>query len=149
MLVLVVILTICAIVCSCIAYANDEYLLCGIAGVGACILGVVALFIIICTCGLWTDIVTINDKIKMYTEENKIIEEQMTTIVQNYEGYEKEIVSNIADMEVMLIKFPELKTSELVSKQMNVYIENNNKIKELKNRKIDTKITKWLLYFGK
>ena len=149
MLVLVVILTICAIVCSCIAYTNDNELLCVITSAGACILGVIALIIIMCTFSLWADTATINDKIKMYTEENKIIEEQMTTIVQNYEGYEKEIVSNIADMEVMLIKFPELKTSELVSKQMNVYIENNNKIKELKNRKIDTKITKWLLYFGK
>ena len=148
MLVLVVILIICAIVCSYIAYANDNEILGTIAGAGACILGVVASTIIIFTCTLWVDAMTINDKIKMYTEENKIIEEQMTTIVQNYEGYEKEIVSNIADMEVMLIKFPELKASELVSKQMNVYIENNNKIKELKNRKIDTKITKWLLYFG-
>lgn len=92
---------------------------------------------------------TIVDKIKMYQEENKNIESQITTIVNNYQGYEKEIISNIADMETVLIKIPDLKSSELVNTQMEIYVANNNKIKELKEKQIDMKIYKWLLYFGK
>ena len=46
-------------------------------------------------------------------------------------------------------KVIEGKSSELVTKQMNVYIENNNKIKQLKEQNIDMKLGKWLLYFGK
>ena len=101
---------------------------------------------------------TIDDKIKLYQEENKNIETEITKIVNNYQGYEKEIIEtldstkatiNVADMEVLLIKIPELKTSELVKKQMDLYIKNNDKIKELKESKIDDKTVKWLLYFGK
>ena len=51
-------------------------------------------------------------------------------------------------METFFIKIPELKSNELTNKQMDVYINNNAKIKELKERKIDTKTIKWLLYFG-
>lgn len=92
---------------------------------------------------------TIVDKIKMYQEENKNIESQITTIANNYQGYEKEMISNVADMETVLIKIPDLKSSELVNTQMEIYVNNNNKIKELKEKQIDMKIYKWLLYFGK
>ena len=98
-------------------------------------------------CGF--DMFTIDDKIKLYQEENKNIEAEITKIVNNYQGYEKEIIENVADMEVLLIKIPELKTSELVKKQMDLYIKNNDKIKELKESKINDKTVKWLLYFGK
>ena len=37
----------------------------------------------------------------------------------------------------------------MVIKQMDIYTENNNKIKELKEQKLDYQIAKWWLYFGK
>lgn len=149
MIILITILLVCAVIISCISDNNCNDGTYFFASVGAVILGVIDLALIIWCCACGYNNFTISDTIKMYEEENTKIEEQMTTIVQNYQGYEKEVVSNIADMEVLLIKFPELKSSGLVKTQMAVYIKNNDKIKQLKEKKINTKVSRWLLYFGK
>ena len=44
---------------------------------------------------------------------------------------------------------PTLKSDTLVQKQIEVYVANNDKIKELKEEKIDLSKSKWKLYFGK
>ena len=44
--------------------------------------------------------------------------------------------------------YPELKSDKLVEEQISVYEENNKKIRELKEDKIDLKVKKWWLYFG-
>ena len=149
MLIVVVILCILAVVLALYFDFEEHEGIVATSATGSIILGIIGVSIIIdaIICGF--DMFTIDDKIKLYQEENKNIETEITTIVNNYQGYEKEIISNIADMEVLLIKIPELKSSELVNKQMDLYIKNNDKIKELKERKIDDKKVKWLLYFGK
>lgn len=92
----------------------------------------------------------IDEKIEMYTEENTKIESQMDDLIRNYMEYEgntfKEFKSESA---VTLINlYPELKSDVLVQKQLDMYIANNEKIKELKNEKITGKVKKWWLYFG-
>lgn len=149
MIILITILIILAAIVSWVANDNYNDALCFVSGTGAVFLGVADVCLIIWACAIGFNTFTINDTIKMYEEENQKIEQQMTTIVQSYKGYEENIVSNIADMEVMLIKFPELKSSELVKTQMKVYIKNNDKMKQLKEEKINTRVAKWLLYFGK
>ena len=42
-------------------------------------------------------------------------------------------------METIVIKIPELKSSKLVKIQIQLYVD-NNKIKELKEKKINTKV---------
>ena len=44
--------------------------------------------------------------------------------------------------------YPELKADTLVTKQIEVYIDNNKKIKNLKEKKINLSVKKWWLYFG-
>lgn len=36
----------------------------------------------------------------------------------------------------------------MINKQIEIYQENNKKIKELKEQKINKEISKWWLYFG-
>ncbi len=149
MLIVLVVLCILAIGVAVITWAKDTvitFLISISCAIISCIISLIV--ILICIFGWW-DMVTIDDKIKLCQEENKNIEVEITTIVNNFQGYEKEIIENVADIEVLLIKIPELKSSELVNKQIDLYIKNNDKIKELKERKIDTKAVKWLLYFGK
>lgn len=148
MIILITILIIAACIAAWIFNDNYSDGWCFTCAAGACIFGIIDLIMIIVALISGFNSITIDDKINMYVEENTKIEEQMTTIVQSYKGYEERIIKNIADMEVAFIKYPELKASELVQKQMNVYISNNNKLKELKETKIETKIYKWLLYFG-
>lgn len=148
MIIITIVLTILATIVCGVMFdnGNDDWGI--ISGVGAVIFGVIDLILVGWIIVGGVNMITVDQKIDMFQEENTKIEEQITTIVNSYKGYEKETISNIAEMEVLMIKFPELKTSELVKTQMNVYIENNKKIKELKEAKIETKIVKWLLYFG-
>lgn len=149
---MVILVTLLIVLCVILAWiADDKYwdFVLGISVTGITLLGILDIIMIIMIFIGGYNMVTIDDKIEMYQEENKNIETQITEIVNNYQGYEKEIISNIADMEVAIIKIPELKTSELVKTQMQVYVDNNDKIKELKEAKIEIKVAKWLLYFGK
>lgn len=93
-------------------------------------------------------------KIAMYEEENTKIEQDIATIVKDYMNYEKDtykIASEQIDSSSLLVLtelYPDLKSNELVKKQIDVYTENNNKIKQLKEEKINNQICKWWLYFG-
>ena len=94
---------------------------------------------------------TINEKISMYESENKSIETSISTIVENYKDYEKEIFKNVKQdsyVTIAMQMYPELKSNDLVKNQIDVYTKNNEKIKSLKLEKINYKPIAWWLYFG-
>lgn len=92
----------------------------------------------------------IDEKIAMYTEENAKIEQQIADCVERYQEYEQGIFEKVSpDDAVTLVSFyPELKSDTLVKEQIETYVSNNNKIKELKEQQIDASVRKWWLYFG-
>jgi hypothetical protein len=64
----------------------------------------------------------IDDKITMYQEENTAIEQaELKT----------------ESPTVLISLFPELKSDTLISKQIEIYVANNQKIKELKEEKLN------------
>ena len=87
----------------------------------------------------------------MYQEENANIENEMNILVQQYMSYESDTFGNLkGDSSITLVSlYPELKADTLVTKQIEVYVANNEKIKELKEDKIELSVQKWWLYFGK
>ena len=95
---------------------------------------------------------TIDKKIQMYQEENSQIEQKVKETVRTYMNYEektyKELIET-ADLTTVIIKYPELNSNELIKIEIDLYIQNNKKIKELKEDKINIDIYKWWLYFGK
>lgn len=90
----------------------------------------------------YSGIININDKISLYETENSNIEQQISIIIENYKGWESDSCARFKNENptVIISLFPELKSNELVGKQMEVYITNNQKIKELKERKLDYKV---------
>lgn len=94
---------------------------------------------------------TLDNKIAMYTEENENIEADMNALVEQYMNYESGTYGELkGESSITLVSlYPELKADALVTKQIEVYIANNEKIKELKEKKIDLSVKKWWLYFGK
>lgn len=96
-------------------------------------------------------------KIEMYEEENNNIQNSVSQIVESYKNYEqntyseslKSIDTNNTDIIVLTQLYPELKSNDMVNKQIDIYQENNNKIKGLKEEKVNNEIAKWWLYFGK
>lgn len=93
---------------------------------------------------------TIDETIEMYQLENTKIENCIAECVQEYQKHEMEIVSEVSpdNAVTMIALYPELKSDELVKKQIDIYIKNNEKIKELKEDKINGNIYRWWLYFG-
>ena len=92
----------------------------------------------------------IQDKIEMYESENAEIDSQICEIVEGYKTYEKETFEKISNKSanVLVELYPDLKTNELVQKQMEIYMSNKNKIVSLREDLINQKPLRWWLYFG-
>lgn len=93
---------------------------------------------------------TVDLRIDMYQTENAQIENQITECIKEYQKYETEIFTEVApDSAITLVSlYPELKADELVKKQIEIYVANNQKIKELKEEKIMGNVYRWWTYFG-
>lgn len=90
----------------------------------------------------------IDDKIALYQEENQKIETSIDVTVQQYKNYEQETFEKCkTDPTMVLVMYPELKSNELITKQIDVYINNNEKIKKLKGDKLACKVFGWWLFF--
>lgn len=112
----------------------------------------IALAVLFCLLGIpgTIDSRYTNQKIQMYQEENEKIEEDVSVIITQYMEHENETfdMSKIESSTVLIQMYPELKSNELVSKQIDIYNENNKKIKKLKLEKIKNQKAKFYLYFG-
>ena len=108
------------------------------------------LFFIIGFAIICSTLVTADKQIAMYEEENSNIEYRINEMVNNYMVYEKDTYSEFKFDDIMaaVTIYPELKSDELVKTQIDIYVENNNKIKQLKTDKIECSVFKWWLYFG-
>ena len=91
-------------------------------------------------------------QIAMYEEENALIEKKVSDTVTKYMEYEKDIVIKVSpddDTFTLVSLYPELGADILVSNEINVYVSNNNKIKELKSEALNISNYKFWVYFGK
>lgn len=93
----------------------------------------------------------LDKKIAMYEEENTKIEQQIADTVTRYQEYEAGIFTEVTPESAMTLValYPELKSDTLVQSQIEVYVDNNKQIKELKSIAINASILRWWLYFGK
>ena len=84
-------------------------------------------------------------------EENAKIEQQIADTVKQYQEYETGIFTEVSpeDSITLVALYPELKSDTLVQSQIEVYVENNKAIKELKSSAINASVYRWWLYFGK
>ena len=99
---------------------------------------------------LYIDSCRAEDKIAMYQEENKKIEEKLEVTVKQYMDFEKDTYKELkVDSYINLVSlYPDLKSDKLIKEQIETYQYNSRKIIELKEDKINRKTYKWLLNFG-
>lgn len=118
-------------------------------GLGVICIAITTIAITIIT-ALTVNGMTINDKIALYETENAKIDSQICEIVEGYKTYEKETFENISNKSanVLVELYPDLKANELVSKQMDIYMDNKNQLVSLKEDLINQKPLRWWLYFG-
>lgn len=130
---------------------------CGDSGFAPAILGGLCLFVslaltLACLGSIISAEKSCPQQIQMYEEENKKIETQISEAVQVYLAHESEVYSNIKLPDDSLVSIvaaiPELNSSQLISKQIEILESNNEKIKELKDKVAQLSASKWWLYFG-
>lgn len=143
MIILLIIISIIGLI---VAVAIDEDDITSLFLVCFCVLFVIAIFLGFSV----SNGRVMDEKITMYQEENNKIEKQLDTLVSNYMNYESNTYEKFkSESSVTLVSmYPELKSDKLVEEQISVYEENNKKIRELKEDKINLKVKKWWLYFG-
>jgi hypothetical protein len=92
-----------------------------------------------------------NEKIAMYEQENNNIQIEVATIVESYKLFEADTFQDLKTTSptTLVNLYPQLQSNQLVEKQIDTYINNNFKIKELKENKINASVCKWWLYFGR
>lgn len=114
-------------------------------------ISVVALIGIIINIGILINGRTFDDKIEMYEQENAAIEQSVDVFVKDYYRHESDTYSSLTPENAVLFAsaYPELQSNELATKQLEIYVENNNKIKELKEDQINLSKNRFWLYFGR
>lgn len=131
-------------------YRDDkEWIYYTLNGIGAVLTSIVLIAALVLGINLSNRMV-IDDKIALYRNENIAIEQQISDVVAEYMDYEKETFANVKnESSITLVSlFPELKSDTLVSKQIELYTSNNQKIKELEEEKLSYRPLAWWLYFG-
>lgn len=116
--------------------------------VGAFIVALVAL--VFCV-GMLVNSRVVDEKIMLCEEENSKIEEQLNALIEQYMNYESDTYKSVKGESMIsrISLYPELKTDSLVEKQIEVYVENNKTIRQLKNEKINVSNYKFWIYFGR
>lgn len=155
---MLIVLTVVAIVCLVGAFIlynvfDSEYGSAGLTAIGIIIL--VGCVVGFCVCG--STLVGgnhIDEKIEMYEEENAKIEWQVAESVNAYLVHESEIMKNATEQInpesaiTIVAAYPELNSSELITKQIELYNYNRAQIKSLKESKISLAVHRWWVYFG-
>lgn len=111
----------------------------------------IALFGIFINIGCLVHGRTLDDKIAMYEQENTAIEQSIDVLVKDYYKHESDTYSSLKPENAVLFAsaYPELQSNELATKQLEIYVDNNNKIKELKEDQINLSKNRFWLYFGR
>lgn len=131
-------------------YRNDYewvYYLLNIVGGTVLIVSIIVTIII----GIeYSGHMTIDERIELYRQENANIESQMSVIVSEYMGFETETLEKFKNENstTLVSLYPELKSNTLVTKQLELYIQNNQVIKSLECERLKYRIYAWWLFFG-
>jgi hypothetical protein len=114
------------------------------------ILAGVLLLSIVFVGGSYSQVISIDEKIAMYQEENAQIETEIDEIVAAYLSHEQTVMENAKPPEsvtAILLTYPELNSNTMVTKQIEIYADNNNQIKALKAEKLNLQVLRWWLFF--
>ena len=117
-------------------------------------------FVLMCICGMAILLIgmiagmeyrpKVAEKIEIYEQENKEIEEQIAILVEDYMEFELGIIKECKpeDATTLVTLYPTLSSSTLVSRQMEIYLQNKQEIKDLKSQELTQSIVRWWFYFG-
>ena len=121
----------------------------GWVAVGGILAFVAAVSLIVCAMSI-SKVPEYNKKIEVYETEMQTIQVTINDVVANYLDHEKETYAALTPENAVIFAsiYPELSSSELVKRQLEIY---NNYLVSIKNCKLalaEVSTAKWWLYFG-
>ena len=89
----------------------------------------------------------VDQKIQLYTEQNKDIENKVGLVVDKYLKHEKDTYATLKPKTKITLAstYPELQSNKLVQQQIQLYNENNKKITKCKLQKIKAQFYRKLI----
>ena len=101
--------------------------------------------VLVCTYNYYET--TIDQKIQLYTEQNKDIEAKVGLVVDKYLKHEKDTYTTLKPKTKITLAstYPELQSNKLVQQQIQLYNENNKKITNCKLQKIKAQFYRKLI----
>lgn len=117
--------------------------------VGGVILSFAVLGLLICGANIGR-VPEYNKQIEIYETEMTTIQETINDVVVNYLDHEKDTYAELTPENAVIFAsiYPELASSELVKRQLEIYNEYLVSIKNCKLKLAGISTTKWWLYFG-
>ena len=145
-LVIGIILIVVGSVISAKSYDDKGY---GYKVAGGFILGLAALGLVICG-SVIGKVPEYNKQIEVYETEMTTIQETINDVVANYLDHEKDTYAALTPENAVIFAsiYPELSSSELVKRQLEIYNEYLVSIKNCKLNLAGISTAKWWLYFG-
>lgn len=121
----------------------------GWIAIGGILAFVAAVGIIVCVLSI-SKVPEYNKKIEVYETEMQTIQVTINDVVVNYLDHEKDTYAALTPENAVIFAsiYPELSSSELVKRQLEIY---NNYLVSIKNCKLalaEVSTAKWWLYFG-
>ena len=121
----------------------------GWIAIGGILAFVATVGIIICALSI-SKVPEYNKKIEVYETEMQTIQVTINDVVANYLDHEKDTYAALTPENAIIFAsiYPELSSSELVKRQLEIY---NNYLVSIKNCKLalaEVSTAKWWLYFG-
>ena len=103
--------------------------------------------VLVCIYDYYETTTLADQKIQLYTEQNKDIENKVTVVVDKYLVHEKDIYAELKPKTKITLAstYPELQSNKLVQQQIQLYNENNKKITNCKLQKIKSKFYRKLI----
>ena len=117
--------------------------------VGGFLLGSAVIGLIICG-GIIGAVPEYNKQIEVYETEMTTIQETINDVVANYLDHEKDTYAELTPENAVIFAsiYPELSSSGLVNRQLEIYNEYLVSIKNCKLKLAGISTAKWWLYFG-
>ena len=103
--------------------------------------------VLVCTHNYYETTILVDQKIKLYTEQNKDIENKVALVVDKYLEYEKDTYTTLKPKTKITLAstYPKLQSNKLVQQQIQLYNENNKKITKCKLQKIKAQFYRKLI----
>ena len=147
-LILLIVVAICVLVFYIIKIGNVDFeYLTFLSGIAAIVILTLLILVLKFTYNYYKTMTIADQKIQLYTEQNKDIENKVALVVDKYLKHEKDTYAELKpETKITLAStYPELQSNQLVQQQIQLYNENNKKLTNCKLQKIKSQFYRKLI----